>query len=432
MRAPIAAVWRRGRSWWSRLCILPLLFVGACANQAAPPGGPPDSAPPRVLRITPENNVEDVRLKVVALQFDEVVSESPRGGRDLRDLFFISPKSGATRVNWNRTRLEVRPTAGWKPNTVYSIVMRPGLQDLRNNVIDTTISIVFSTGGPIPLTQVSGVVFDWVAGRGAPNAIVEAIAEDSTAYQVVADSSGRYQLRYLPAGPYLMRAFSDRNNNRELEPLESWDTVRVTVTADVRANFYAFPHDTVGLRIANLAVEDSNRVIRVTFDKPYAPEQQFTAAGFVVRRADSSIVRVRSVATVPERLLADSLRAQTRPDSSTGAARNDSTPAQRVRADSLARVRRADSVANAGRLAREARRLVELRTGRISRDTLPAPKIERPMLYTEVYLSLETALAPESQYRVEARDVRSLSGQVRSPARTLATPRTPRDTTGRR
>jgi hypothetical protein len=226
----------------------------------------------------------------------------------------------------------------------------------------------------------------------------------------------------------------DRNGSRTIDPLEAWDSTSVTVAARTQADFYAFPHDTVGVRIASVAVEDSNRAIRVTFDKPFVPEQRFPLEAVRVVRPDSSRVGIRLVQTKLEKLRADSLATKAKADSAAAKAAADSTPAQRARADSVGRVRRADSVAAAERAAREAERREARRTGRPPRrvDTLPTPKMQRPALTAEVVVTLEVPLAPQTQYRVEVADVRSLSGTMRSPSRTVTTPRAPRDTATRR
>lgn len=416
------------------LALLAVLGATGCANQAMPPGGPLDDDAPLVLAVTPKDRSTGAPPRAVVLQFDEVISETPRGARELRELVFISPRSGTPRVKWERRRLEIRPGTAWRPNTVYSVIIKPGIQDLRNNGLDTAIRLVFSTGGPIPDTEVDGVAFDWVAGTGSATAVVEAVGpiqgKDTTLYQVAADSSGRYALRHLPPGPYLLRAFVDRNGSRTIDPLEAWDSATVTVAGRMQADFYAFPRDTVGLRIASVAVEDSNRVLRVTFDKPFVPEQRFPPEGIRVQRPDSSLVVVRRVQTRPEKLRADSLLAKAKEDSAAAKAAAELTPAQRARADSVARVKRADSVAAAQRAEREARRREAQRTGRQPRpvDTLPAPKMQRPTLTAELVVTLDAPLAPQTQYRVEVANVRGLSGVVRSPSRTVTTARPPRDT----
>jgi hypothetical protein len=409
-----------------------LLLLSGCANQSAPPGGPPDLAPPLLLKVTPQNNTVGGTPKAVVLQFDEVVSESPMGAKDIADLVFISPKSGVPKVNWGRSKIEIRPSKGWKPNTVYSVVIKRGLQDLRNNGIDSTIQLVFSTGGAIPSTSITGVAFDWPAGKGLSGALIEAIALDSTTYQVVSDSAGRFDLRYAPVGPYTLRAYDDRNKNRTLDPLELWDTVSVTLTQSASAELYAFGHDTVGLRISDVSLVDSARGVKITFDKPYAPTQIFDQGSIVVTRPDSTPVPIRLIRTVAQRAMADSLIATARRDSiDRAAARRDSTPALRARSDSLARVRRADSVAAASRTeraAREARRVAAARGGRTLGpiDTTPPPKMRRPAVFNEVFVTFDTTLPPQTQFRVTVKGIRSLSGTVRSPERTFSTPKAPK------
>ncbi len=405
-----------------------LLLLTACANQTAPPGGPADLAPPLVLKVTPQDNAVGAKPKAVVLQFDEVISETPKGAKDIADLVFISPKSGVPKVDWGRSKIEIRPSKGWKPNTVYSVVIKRGLQDLRSNGIDSTIRLVFSTGGPIPTTRITGVAFDWAAGNGLSGALVEAIAPDSTTYQVVADSTGRYVLQYLPPGPYLLRAYGDRNTNRSLDPIEVWDSVSVTLTQSADIEFYGFAHDTVGLRVSEVTPLDS-AVLKVVFDKPYAPGRLFGPEDVLIRRNDSTIVRVKAVQTIPERNLADSLRAKVRADSvARVAALRDSTPALRARTDSLARVKRADSLAAVARTEREARARAAARRGRPGApiDTTPPPKLRRPLLYKEIYVTLDTVLEPQKQFRLTVSNLRSLSGTVRSPARTFTTPRAPK------
>lgn len=407
-----------------------LLAALACANPSLPPGGPPDAAPPRVLRVTPESGAVSPRPGEVVLQFDEVISETPKSAQDLRALVFISPKSGTPEVDWSRTRISIKPSKGWRPNTVYSIEIKPGIVDLQANAIDTTIRIVFSTGGAIPNTRISGAAFDWATARPAPLALVEAIAPDSTTYQTLADSSGRFELRAVPIGPYVLRAVLDRNANRELEPLEPWDTVSVTATESARADLYAFQHDTVGLRISEVSVQDSARVVRIVFDKPFAPGQEFTPERMLLTRADSTPIAVARVVTQGQRLLADSIRARRRADSL--ATRGDTSAAARARADSLAERRRIDSVANALRDARERERLAIARGERPRRDTLPPPRFARERVYSEIFLELPAPLPEASRFRVTVNGVRSLSGVVRSPSREFTTPRrTPADT-GRR
>jgi hypothetical protein len=365
-----------------------------------------------------------------------VISESPSGAQDLGSIVFISPKSGVPRVSWDRERITIRPREGFKPNVVYSVELRPGIMDLRSNVIDSAIRIVFSTGGEIPETKVSGVVFDWVAGRPAALALVEAIAADSTTYQTLADSVGRFSLEHLPSARYVLRAVIDRNNNRELERLELWDSTGVVVTADVTAELYAFQHDTLPMRIQTIAYNDSLNELRVTFDKAFEPNFPIQADMFRLVASDSTPILVTRAISGPAKRAEDSVRTKQREDS-IARSRVDTTAAGRARADSIARQRAADSVVAEARAA-ERRRTEQLRRGNqppVRVDTTPPPKMNRPLPFAEVVLTPDRPLQAGATYRLSATGLRSISGVARpTPGRNFVVPKKappppPRDST---
>ncbi|MGV3711123.1 MAG: Ig-like domain-containing protein [Gemmatimonas sp.] len=419
------------------------LIVGvvgyACANPNQPPGGPPDAEAPKLVKVTPANGTVGARTKVVSFQFDEVVSETPKGFPNLPALVFISPRSGVTEVEWHRSRIDVKPKAGWRPNTVYSVLLGAGLQDLRQNAIDTATRVVFSTGGDIPATKLEGVVFDWPAGKFAPKAIVEAISKDywaityrndttgkpfkdSVVYQTIADSLGRYSLEFFPAGNYILRAIVDANNNRLPDVGERYDTVSVTIGSTYTQELYAFGHDSSGLIMRPPVAQDSNRTLKVTFDKPVHPTQNFQNTQFVLYRVvndrDSVMINITSVFTAPQKATFDSLKRKATEDSiekSRPAVAPDTTAAGRARRDSIERRRRSDSLAKVEQARIDERRLVALRGGRPlpPKDTTPPPKMKRAPLYTDVFLTPQTALEYETTYILEARPVRSVSGVLK-------------------
>lgn len=409
----------------------------ACANQGAPPGGPEDFAPPKVLKITPETNSVTAKPGVVTIKFDEVVSETPKGARDLAELVFISPKSGKPQVDWDRTAIQIRPSKGWKLNTVYTVQVKAGLVDLYQNAIDTAIKVVFSTGLPIPASRIKGVIFDWQEAKGINGGVVEAVSQDTNiVYQVVADSAGRFEFQHLPIGPYLLRGYADRNSSKDLDPLEIWDSVRVTLTGYAEAEFYAFGHDTVGLRIASVEPTDSNKVLKVTFDKPYALDQFFVPDGVrLLRLPDSVPLPAKLVQTTRQRSEADSISKKRKADSVAAAeAKKDTlSAAQRFRRDSIARVRVADSITADRRTREREAREAARRAGRryVPIDTAPKPEMRRPRVYKEAYITLDSALAPGRSYRLQMTGVKSLNAIVKAPARNFTIPKPKVDSTKR-
>lgn len=412
-------------------------FAGACANAIAPEGGPPDILPPLLLRVSPEAGDTSVRPKVVALQFDEVISETPKGSTELAGLVFISPRSGDLEVDWKRSRLEIRPKSGFRDSTVYTITIRPGVQDLRGNVIDTAMTFVFSTRGEIPRTSVTGVVFDWPAGKGARNALVEAISvvDTTVAYITVSDSVGRFAMKYVPPGQYVVRGFIDRNNNRSLERTELWDTVRIPLLDSAAVELYSFIHDTTPVRITEIAVQDSGRRMRLTFDKPLAPGQLYTPPQFSIRSLPDSTPmaqRVVQVRTKEQQLALDSTERKRLADSVAAAvaARDtiklDSTA--QARADSVARARRLDSLGAVERAQREARRLLTLGGARAAArvDSTPPPKPSRPVPTNELLIIFDAPVPDNTRIVVEAAELTSLNQIVGTARRAFLVPK--RDT----
>src|SRR5256885_5191280 len=78
---------RPGRQAQVTGLLLALLLVGAweasggCASVGTPPGGPPDSAPPRILHVQPESGAVVPKYGGdVVIQFDETVDEMPGAG----------------------------------------------------------------------------------------------------------------------------------------------------------------------------------------------------------------------------------------------------------------------------------------------------------------------------------------------------------------
>ncbi len=289
----------------------PLLFVvlSACATVQPPPGGPLDTAPPAIVAVTPDSGATVPGLKdPVIFRFDEVVNERP--GMTLDQMVVLSPRPRQTVVSWRRTSIEVKPSGGWQPNVAYRVSLLPGMMDLRNNKQPAGRTIVFSTGGPIPATTLTGRVVDWEAGQVVPTTLVEAIRiSDSLVYWDVTDSTGSFRLAAVPPGQYAFLATIDRNSNRRRDTREPFDSVTVTLDSTVARNFWTFTHDTVGPRIRTVTRSDSITV-RVEFNQMLAQGAPDSTSVTVRQLPDSTPV---AVATVLTQARYDSLIAAARP-----------------------------------------------------------------------------------------------------------------------
>jgi hypothetical protein len=394
-------------------------IAAACAGTIPPPGGPIRKEPAIILSFSPETSAVNVHPHAVVIQFDEVVSErgGGAGSNNLSSLFLISPRTGDPDVSWHRSHISIRPKHGFRPNTVYTITMLPGLADLHNNTRKNGAVLTFSTGPTIPATVVRGRVFDWMTGQVAPRAFVQALVRKDTSvvYVTVADSNGAFVLRHLPPDSYLVRGFVDANSNHTLDRIEIWDSTAVNLVDSAQVEFLAFLHDTLGPRISEITVTDSV-TIRVTFDRGIDTGQVITPSLFAIKAKDSSLVPITNAQSGPDF------------DSAVGAA-------IRVRTDSALHadsIRRVDSglASRDTAAARERRARLAERRDSAARSRLPKATRRSPI--KEVVIQVGTPLESGKYYRLEASGIRGLLGKSHTGDRVFSGPKPPASDTAHR
>lgn len=399
----------KGESSLRRLIAVALLGL-ACAQPGMPPGGPPDVAAPQIVRITPDSGAVGVRPKEVVFKFDEVVAERPPSTTSLSDLFLISPRNGVPSASWHRDAVSVRPTRGWRANTPYTVILLRGLADIRGNVRNVGATTFFSTGSTIPRTRISGTVFDWVGGRPASGALVEALIPPDTInpYVALADSSGRFAIEHLPPARYKLRAFVDRNRNLAIDPSEAWDSASVTLADTASAVLLLFVHDTLPPRIREVRSIDST-TLRVTFDRPLDPTQSLAPANFVVTGPDSVPIPIERVGPpTPDTIPTPPSVSPTRPPTAAAAA-----PVPAPARASPTRARPPTVVPRGQAGAQRA-------------DTTERPPVmPKPSPLTEVEIRLRRALAQKTPYRVRAIGIRGLLGRTAESERAYTLPAPP-------
>lgn len=378
----------------------------ACASPGLPPGGPPDSAVPQIVRISPDTNATNVKARTVLIHFNEVIAERPSGQggggaggvADLSAVVSLSPSDGRDRVTWRRTAIEIEPRRGFRPNTAYRVTIQPGVADLRGNVLRERVEFVFSTGNDLPTGEVAGAVFDYAAAKPAQGAQVELFTPDDTTFRWRArsDSTGRFTVRDLMPGTYVVRGYLDGNNDRQLGSREAFDTSRVTLTEGAEVDLYAFVHDTLSPRLELVTAVDST-ALALRFDRVVVGDWT-PSAGAITLVGEDSLVRTLAAAVPTAKY--DSLRAAAARAARDSAAATDSAAV----ADSVA----APAVAPAAAPSDSA-----------VQDTiprLPPPKFERIVPWQQWTVPLEAPLAP-GLYRLTVRGAPGLNGIARDTER---------------
>ena len=281
-----------------------LALLLACASVGDPPGGPPDIAPPKIVEVKPESGAVVPNLKGDAvIQFDETIEEMASGGGrggaggTLAQQVLLSPVAGDVKVSWHRSRVTVKPKEGWK-RRVYRLEILPGFVDLRRNRLDSTKTILFSTGPAIGNARLGGIALKWVEQTILLRALIEAVPlPDSVGYLTMTDSGGQFNIENLQPGRYIVYATADENGDRRRGFREAYDSSEVTLDSSANVALYTFPHDTVPPRPRVATFVDSISV-RVEFSQALDPAASFdTARVHVLELPDSTPVALAQIFT---------------------------------------------------------------------------------------------------------------------------------------
>ena len=206
----------------ARLLALPALVAVllGCAEIAPPPGGQEDKSGPRLLVSTPADGATMVepgnRIEVV---FNERITKPSKEGA-----VFISPRpEGDYKVDWKSDRVVVELEHEFEEDRTYVVTVASSLTDLRNNQLDSALSIAFSTGDHLDSGSISGTVLDayggaladWKVGLYRHLDPTDLLVLDSIRpdYLTTTGREGGFSFRNLPDDLFLLVAFGDKNRN---------------------------------------------------------------------------------------------------------------------------------------------------------------------------------------------------------------------------
>ncbi len=241
-----------------------LLSGGACARPESPPGGPEDRLPPIVVETSPDTfALVEAGLREFRFRFSERISERPTSGT-LNDAVVVSPSAGNVRVRHSRDGISVEVQEGLLPGRVYRITVLPVIGDMFGNRLRDPFDLVISTGEEFVSNVVAGIVEDRVTGSAREGIRVEALfsgESDTVTHWNLSDPRGIFSLRYVPTGPFQVRAWQDRNRDGEMtpgEPRAPYEPGELPNPPDTSFTVLSLIEpDTTQAQLARVVVEDS-------------------------------------------------------------------------------------------------------------------------------------------------------------------------------
>lgn len=205
-------------------CVFILLLIKfavlstGCANIIPPEGGPRDTIPPVILKVSPPDSTRNFTGNRIVFTFDEFIDViSPR------ENVFISPSPlREPAVDYRLNTVTVKLNEQLEPNTTYVINFGDAVRDFNEGNIYKNFTYTFSTGKYIDSLTLSGKVILAESGKVDTTLIVmlhtspsdSAVSNERPRYITRLDRNGNFMFKNLPPRIFYLYALKDLNGTR--------------------------------------------------------------------------------------------------------------------------------------------------------------------------------------------------------------------------
>jgi len=203
--------------------ILLLLFAGAltgtsgCANMLPPSGGPRDTIPPVLVKVSPPDSTRNFREKEVVFTFDEFVDVKDQ----LNNIIFTPTFEKNPEVSANLRTVRVKFNQTLEDSTTYVINFGNSIVDINESNVLRNFTYSFSTGPALDSLEIKGRVI--MAEDGSIDSTLSvvlhrdlsdtAIKSKRPPYIVKLNGAGYFNFRYLPADTFKVYAVESGGGN---------------------------------------------------------------------------------------------------------------------------------------------------------------------------------------------------------------------------
>lgn len=240
-----------------------LLFIGSCAKQTSPTGGPKDTIPPTLVSANPAPGTINFRGANLKLEFSELITLS-----NAREQIIITPTIGKEfEATAKKNTVTLQFNAPLEDSTTYTFNFRESVQDITEKNPARNLQVAISTGTYIDSLAISGKVYDLLTGKEAEDATVAlhipndtfSILKHPAIYFTKTNKKGQYRIDNLKAQTYHAYAIADKNRN---------------LIADTRSEAYGFLKDPIHLTTDTAEINIplirlDTRNLTITSARPY-------------------------------------------------------------------------------------------------------------------------------------------------------------------
>ena len=201
-----------------------LMFPSGCANTTTPPtGGPKDTIPPVLTKVSPlpgTVNV-DVHKTKIRFTFNEYVKI-----KDANAIYLSPPLEKKPKAVIRGKSLDVSFESDLDSNTTYTLDLTDAIADNNEGNLFPGFTLVFSTGDKIDSMCVTGLVQDCNTLLPIKGATVLLYKDHSDSAVFLkrpvaaakTDDWGFFAIRNIPDTLYRVYAIKDENNNNRYDP----------------------------------------------------------------------------------------------------------------------------------------------------------------------------------------------------------------------
>ncbi len=212
---------------YSFLSLIFFILLLQCAHRIPPTGGPEDTTPPKVLKVSPPSGTLNHPLnKKISFTFSEWIE--PRNAKKSVTLF--PPPPGGFSIEVNGRTCAITPKEAFVDSTTYHICFSSGLTDYRTVGLQGSYNYFFSTGASIDSGMITGCIIASKESKQQPKVALYRIDGDTLldstllflpSYLVQTDSLGIFTFKHIRKGSYCLVALQDKDNNNRITPGEA-------------------------------------------------------------------------------------------------------------------------------------------------------------------------------------------------------------------
>ena len=196
------------------ICLV-IVTVLSCGKDRPPTGGPKDTTPPEIIDYEPGNLTKNFQDDEITITFTETIDE-----RSFEDALHFYPPIMKKKVTSGKQSVTIKFLEELTPDQTYLLTLDARCKDLRDNALEKTHSLIFSTSDTISAYKLDvDLELDERAPIRQGMYFVELYNIKDTVFVTsqTAELLQRFTFENLPSDEVSILACLDENNNSKID-----------------------------------------------------------------------------------------------------------------------------------------------------------------------------------------------------------------------